>query len=256
MHRSLGAAQTVLEGRKATEAILRGLDDRLIVIVGYVVLVSSIAPSTQKFSISPCSVHDVDSAIEYAQKLKAYAETAKDDLHIIMRVYFEKPRTTVGWKGLINDPDMNSTFQINRGLRIARSFLLDVAQIGLPAGCEFLDTISPQYTADLVAWGAIGARTTESQVHRELTSALSMPAGFKNSTDGSVGVAIDACRAARTGHVFLSVGKEGLSSIVETEVGANHFPLVSGFLKISRATLMYISSFVEVPKDPTTLLNT
>jgi 3-deoxy-7-phosphoheptulonate synthase len=137
-----------------------------------------------------------------------------------MRVYFEKPRTTVGWKGLINDPDMNSTFQINRGLRIARSFLLDVAKMGLPAGCEFLDTISPQYTADLVAWGAIGARTTESQVHRELTSALSMPTGFKNSTDGSVGVAIDACRAARTGHVFLSVGKEGLSSIVETEVGA------------------------------------
>jgi len=196
---SLGAAQTVLEGRKATESILRGLDDRLIVVVG------------------PCSVHDVDAAIEYAQKLKAYADAAKDDLHIIMRVYFEKPRTTVGWKGLINDPDMNGTFHINRGLRIARSLLLDVAKIGLPAGCEFLDTISPQYTADLVAWGAIGARTTESQVHRELTSALSMPTGFKNSTDGTVGVAIDACRAARTGHVFLSVGKEGLSSIVETE---------------------------------------
>ena len=135
-----------------------------------------------------------------------------------MRVYFEKPRTTVGWKGLINDPDMNCTFQINRGLRIARSLLLDVANIGLPAGCEFLDTISPQYTADLVSWGAIGARTTESQIHRELTSALSMPTGFKNSTDGSVNVAIDACRAARSGHVFLSVGKEGLSSIVETEV--------------------------------------
>ncbi|KAI0300229.1 phospho-2-dehydro-3-deoxyheptonate aldolase [Russula brevipes] len=196
---SLSAAQTVLEGRKATEAILRGADDRLIVVVG------------------PCSVHDVDAAIEYAKKLKAYAETAKDDLHIIMRVYFEKPRTTVGWKGLINDPDMNGTFQINRGLRIARALLLDVARLGLPAGCEFLDTISPQYTADLVSWGAIGARTTESQVHRELTSALSMPTGFKNSTDGGVGVAIDACRAARSGHVFLSVGKEGLSSIVETE---------------------------------------
>jgi 3-deoxy-7-phosphoheptulonate synthase len=196
---SLGAAQAVLEGRQATEAILRGADDRLIVVVG------------------PCSVHDVDAAIEYAKRLKAYAETAKDDLHIIMRVYFEKPRTTVGWKGLINDPDMNGTFQINRGLRIARALLLDVAKLGLPAGCEFLDTISPQYTADLVSWGAIGARTTESQVHRELTSALSMPTGFKNSTDGAVGVAIDACRAARTGHVFLSVGKEGLSSIVETE---------------------------------------
>jgi 3-deoxy-7-phosphoheptulonate synthase len=134
-----------------------------------------------------------------------------------MRVYFEKPRTTVGWKGLINDPDMNSSFQINKGLRLARKLLLDIAKLGLPAGCEFLDTISPQYTADLVSWGAIGARTTESQVHRELTSALSMPTGFKNSTDGSVGVAVDACRAARTPHVFLSVGKEGLSSIIETE---------------------------------------
>ena len=150
--------------------------------------------------------------------MKAYADTARDDLHIIMRVYFEKPRTTVGWKGLINDPDMNGTFQINRGLRIARTLLIDVAKTGLPAGCEFLDTITPQYTADLVSWGAIGARTTESQVHRELTSALSMPTGFKNSTDGSVNVAVDACRAARSGHVFLSVGKEGLSSIIETEV--------------------------------------
>lgn len=144
--------------------------------------------------------------------------TAQDDLLIIMRVYFEKPRTTVGWKGLINDPDMNNSFQINKGLRLARTLLLDIAKMGLPAGCEFLDTITPQYTADLVSWGAIGARTTESQVHRELTSALSMPTGFKNSTDGSVGIAIDACRAARSGHVFLSVGKEGLSSIVETEV--------------------------------------
>lgn len=141
-----------------------------------------------------------------------------------MRVYFEKPRTTVGWKGLINDPDLNGSFQINRGLRSARGLLLEIAKMGLPAGCEFLDTISPQYTADLVTWGAIGARTTESQVHRELTSALSMPTGFKNSTDGSVGIAIDACRAARSGHVFLSVGKEGLSSIVETEV--REYPLM------------------------------
>ncbi|KAH9080493.1 hypothetical protein EDB83DRAFT_2503539 [Lactarius deliciosus] len=188
---SLRAAQTVLEGRKATESIIRGIDDRLIVVVG------------------PCSVHDVEAAKEYAQKLKVYADNAKDDLHIIMRVYFEKPRTTVGWKGLINDPDMNSTFHINRGLRIARTLLLDVADIG--------PSFRLRYTADLVSWGAIGARTTESQVHRELTSALSMPTGFKNSTDGSVGVAVDACRAARSGHVFLSVGKEGLSSIVETE---------------------------------------
>lgn len=169
------------------------------------------------FFSRPCSVHNVESALEYAHKLKAYADKAREDLHIIMRVYFEKPRTTVGWKGLINDPDMNGSFRINQGLRIARKLLLDVAKLGLPAGCEFLDTISPQYTADLVSWGAIGARTTESQVHRELTSALSMPTGFKNSTDGSVGIAVDACRASRSGHVFLSVGKEGLSSIVETE---------------------------------------
>ncbi|CCM01883.1 uncharacterized protein FIBRA_03954 [Fibroporia radiculosa] len=196
---TLTACQTVLEGRNATENILRSNDDRLLVVVG------------------PCSVHNVESALEYARKLCAYAAQAKDDLHIVMRVYFEKPRTTVGWKGLINDPDMNGTFQINRGLRLARTLLLDIAKMGLPAGCEFLDTISPQYTADLVSWGAIGARTTESQVHRELTSALSMPTGFKNSTDGSVGIAIDACRAASRPHVFLSVGKGGLSSIVETE---------------------------------------
>jgi len=196
---SLSAAQTVLEGRRATEMILKGDDDRIMVVVG------------------PCSVNNVEAALDYARKLRAYAEEAKSDLHIVMRVYFEKPRTTVGWKGLINDPDMNSSFQINKGLRMGRSLLLEIAKMGLPAGCEFLDTISPQYIADLVSWGAIGARTTESQVHRELTSALSMPTGFKNSTDGTVGVAIDACRAARSGHVFLSVGKEGLSSIVETE---------------------------------------
>ncbi|PVF96160.1 putative 3-deoxy-D-arabino-heptulosonate 7-phosphate synthase isoenzyme [Serendipita vermifera] len=196
---SLEAARTVLAGRAATSNILNGKDDRLMVVVG------------------PCSVHDPDSALAYARMLRAYAETAKEDLHIVMRVYFEKPRTTVGWKGLINDPEMNGTFAINKGLKISRSLLLSIAEIGLPSGCEFLDTITPQYTADLVSWGAIGARTTESQVHRELVSALSMPTGFKNSTDGSINIAIDACRAARSGHVFLSVGREGLSSIVETE---------------------------------------
>ncbi|KAG7088462.1 hypothetical protein E1B28_012451 [Marasmius oreades] len=195
---TLGAAQTVLQGRLATQNVLKGEDDRLMVVVG------------------PCSVHNIESAMDYAQLLRAYAEEAKDDLLIVMRVYFEKPRTIVGWKGLINDPNLNNTFSINKGLRIARSLLLEIAKLGLPAGCEFLDTISPQYTADLVSWGAIGARTTESQVHRELTSALSMPTGFKNSTDGSISVSIDACRAASSGHVFLSVGKEGLSSIIET----------------------------------------
>ncbi|KAJ7794127.1 hypothetical protein B0H14DRAFT_2923814 [Mycena olivaceomarginata] len=162
------------------ENILKGDDDRLLVVVG-----------------STCSVHNVEAALEYAKLLKTYADTAKDDLLIVMRVYFEKPRTTIGWKGLINDPDLNGTFQINKGLRLARTLLLDIAKLGLPSGGEFLDTISPP-------------RTVESQVHRELASALSMPTGFKNSTDGSVGIAIDACRAARTGH-------EGLSSIIETE---------------------------------------
>jgi 3-deoxy-7-phosphoheptulonate synthase len=210
------------------------MDDRLIVIVGYA-MASQICGGaffSQFCFIRPCSVHDIESATEYAHRLKAYADNAKEDLHIIMRVYFEKPRTTVGWKGLINDPEMNGTFQINRGLRIARTLLLDIAKIGVPAGCEFLDTITPQYTADLVSWGAIGARTTESQVHRELTSALSMPTGFKNSTDGSVGVAVDACRAARSGHVFLSVGKEGLSSIIETEVSTIRFIILLQRLRL------------------------
>ncbi|KAF7979672.1 hypothetical protein HWV62_41667 [Athelia sp. TMB] len=224
---TLSAAETVLEGRRATEMILKGDDDRIMVVVG------------------PCSVNNVDAALEYARKLRAYAEEAKSDLHIVMRVYFEKPRTTVGWKGLINDPDMNSSFQINKGLRIGRSLLLDIAKMGLPAGCEFLDTISPQYIADLVSWGAIGARTTESQVHRELTSALSMPTGFKNSTDGTVGVAIDACRAARSGHVFLSVGKEGLSSIVETEGNPDVHVILRGGAKGPNYSAEFVSDSGE-----------
>lgn len=195
---SLSAAQTVASGRKATEEIVKQEDDRLLVVVG------------------PCSIHDVRSGLEYARKLAAYAQTAKDDLHIVMRVYFEKPRTTVGWKGLINDPNLNGSFQINKGLRLARGFLLEVNNLGLPAGTEFLDTISPQYTADLISWGAIGARTTESQVHRELSSGLSMPIGFKNGTDGSISIAVDAIKAASSEHVFLSVTKQGISAIVET----------------------------------------
>lgn len=208
----------------------------------------------------PCSVHNVESGIEYAKLLKEYAEECKDDLFIVMRVYFEKPRTTVGWKGLINDPGMNNSFQINKGLRIGRTFLLDVAKIGLPAGCEFLDTITPQYTADLVSWGAIGARTTESQVHRELTSALSMPTGFKNSTDGSVGIAIDACRAAKSGHVFLSVGKEGLSSIVETTVGIQQTDISfrsPALRRVTPTSTSFCAAVVKVPitmPDPSVLL--
>ncbi|KAN0060448.1 hypothetical protein ACQY0O_007778 [Thecaphora frezii] len=195
---SLQAAQTVASGRKATEEIVRQEDDRLLVVVG------------------PCSIHDVRAGLEYAKKLAEYAKTAKADLHIVMRVYFEKPRTTVGWKGLINDPNLNGSYQINKGLRLARGFLLEVANLGLPAGTEFLDTISPQYTADLVSWGAIGARTTESQVHRELASGLSMPIGFKNGTDGSISIAVDAIKSASSEHVFLSVTKQGISAIVET----------------------------------------
>ncbi|KAI9227876.1 MAG: hypothetical protein DHS80DRAFT_31317 [Piptocephalis tieghemiana] len=193
------AAVTVLEGRDMAEKIIHGQDDRLLVVVG------------------PCSIHDEVAALDYARKLAEYRKSVSKDLLIVMRVYFEKPRTTVGWKGLINDPDLNGSFQINRGLRKARKLLLDINELGIPVGCEFLDTISPQYTADLVTWGAIGARTTESQVHRELASGLSCPIGFKNGTDGGVRTAIDAIRAASAGHSFLSVTKHGLSAIVTTE---------------------------------------
>ena len=173
---------------------LRGEDDRLLVVVG------------------PCSIHDVTAALRVRRSdCCARAPTSsRDELCIVMRVYFEKPRTTVGWKGLINDPHLDGTFAINKGLRIARKLLLDLAELGVPAGCEFLDTITPQYIADLVSWGAIGARTTESQVHRELASGLSMPVGFKNGTDGNVQIAIDAIRAASHPHHFLSVTKQGL----------------------------------------------
>ncbi|KAI8921605.1 hypothetical protein BC831DRAFT_405088 [Entophlyctis helioformis] len=192
------AAATVGLARTDAQRIIHGADDRLLVVVG------------------PCSIHDVDAALEYAAKLKAYADSAADDLCIIMRVYFEKPRTTVGWKGLINDPNLDGTFAINSGLRLSRSLLLRLASLGVPCAVEFLDTISPQFLADLVSWGAIGARTTESQVHRELASGLSVPVGFKNGTEGNLGVAVDAIRAARAPHCFLSVTKQGLSAIVQT----------------------------------------
>ncbi|WFD30463.1 3-deoxy-7-phosphoheptulonate synthase [Malassezia sp. CBS 17886] len=195
---TMEAAQTVLYGRRSTEEIMKKHDDRLIVVVG------------------PCSVHDVRAGVEYARRLAEYAASAKDDLLVVMRVYFEKPRTTVGWKGLINDPNLDGSYQINKGLRLARGFLLEVAKLGVPAGTEFLDTVSPQYTADLITWGAIGARTTESQVHRELTSGLSMPVGFKNGTDGSVTIAVDAIKSSSSEHAFLSVTKQGISAIVET----------------------------------------
>ncbi len=195
---SEAAAQVVSSARQEAEAILSGHDDRLLVVVG------------------PCSIHDPSAALEYAQLLKESATHYQKDLLIIMRVYFEKPRTTVGWKGLINDPALDNSFDINRGLRSARELLLQLAEMGVPAGSEFLDAISPQYLADLISWGAIGARTTESQVHRELTSGLSMPVGFKNGTGGSVQIALDAISASSKPHHFLSVTKQGVSAIVTT----------------------------------------
>jgi 3-deoxy-7-phosphoheptulonate synthase len=192
------ASATVAEGRQAVARVLRGEDDRLVVVVG------------------PCSIHDVAAGLDYARRLKAEADRLSGDLVTVMRVYFEKPRTTVGWKGLINDPRLDGSFAINEGLHLARSLLRDLAELGLPTGCEFLDTITPQYLADLVGWGAIGARTTESQVHRELASGLSVPVGFKNGTDGNVQIAIDAIQAAGHPHSFLSVTKQGLSAIVAT----------------------------------------
>jgi 3-deoxy-7-phosphoheptulonate synthase len=184
--------------RRRVREILHGRGDRLLVIIG------------------PCSIHDPAAALAYAEKLLGERNRLAADLEILMRVYFEKPRTTVGWKGLINDPYLNGTFRINEGLRIARDLLVRINQAGVPAGCEFLDVISPQYMGDLVSWGAIGARTTESQVHRELASGLSAPVGFKNGTDGNVRIAVDALLAARQAHHFLSVHKSGQVAIVET----------------------------------------
>ncbi len=195
---SQSVSDTVYSARQALHRILHGMDDRLAVVIG------------------PCSIHDPKAALEYAGRLKPVRDRLKGDLEIVMRVYFEKPRTTVGWKGLINDPDLDGSFNINKGIRVGRELLLEINTLGLPAGCEFLDMITPQYIADLVSWGAIGARTTESQVHRELASGLSCPVGFKNGTDGNVKIAVDAIKAASQPHHFLSVTKGGHSAIVST----------------------------------------
>ena len=195
---SAESTHNILQTRAAIHRILHAADDRLLVIVG------------------PCSIHDTQAGLEYAKRLLAVREKLDADLQIVMRVYFEKPRTTVGWKGLINDPHLDGSYDINEGLKTARKFLLDVNELGMPAAMEFLDTITPQYTADLVSWGAIGARTTESQVHRELASGLSCPVGFKNGTDGNVRVAIDAIKTAETPHHFLSFTKEGKAAIFST----------------------------------------
>lgn len=192
------ALDTVGNARAALHRILEGADDRLAVVIG------------------PCSIHDPRAALDYAQRLVEQRKRFGGELEIVMRVYFEKPRTTVGWKGLINDPDLDGSFRINKGLRVARKLLGDINALGVPAGCEFLDIISPQYLADLVAWGAIGARTTESQVHREMTSGLSCPVGFKNGTDGNVKIAVDAVQAASHPHHFLAVTKQGQAAIAAT----------------------------------------
>ena len=190
--------QLISQTRQRIRRIMAGQDDRLLVVIG------------------PCSIHDPTAAIEYARRLKEQREKYADTLEIVMRVYFEKPRTTVGWKGLINDPYLDESYRIDEGLRIARQLLLEINRLGVPAGSEFLDVISPQYIGDLISWGAIGARTTESQVHRELASGLSAPIGFKNGTDGNIKIATDAIQAAERGHHFLSVHKNGQVAIVET----------------------------------------
>ena len=192
------ALATVANARQAIHRVLHGADDRLLTIVG------------------PCSIHDSDAALEYAKRLRAAAAKHEHDLLVVMRVYFEKPRTTVGWKGYINDPHQDGSFAINEGLRLARKLLLEINRMGMPAGSEFLDLLSPQYISDLIAWGAIGARTTESQSHRQLASGLSCPVGFKNGTDGSVKIAVDALRAAAAPHAFMGMTKTGQAAIFET----------------------------------------
>ena len=191
-------AELVSRTRREVEDCLNGKDDRLVVVIG------------------PCSIHDKDAVIEYAEQLRPLAESHKDDLLIVLRAYFEKPRTTVGWKGFINDPNIDGSFQINKGLRMARELLRDLNEIGLPCATEFLDMTVPQHIADFIAWGAIGARTSESQTHRELASGLSMPVGFKNATDGNVKVAVDAVQAAQIGHWFVGATKDGTTAILQT----------------------------------------
>ena len=203
-------AKTTYETRQAIHNILQGEDERLLVITG------------------PCSIHDVKAAREYASRLKPLIDKYRNDLLIVMRVYFEKPRTTVGWKGLINDPDLDDSFQINKGLRMARTLLLELNEMGVPAGTEYLDLITPQYITDLISWGAIGARTTESQVHRELASGLSCPVGFKNGTDGTVKIAVDAIGAARRPHHFLSLRKEGNAAIFSTKGNCDSHIILRG----------------------------
>ncbi|WP_033209295.1 3-deoxy-7-phosphoheptulonate synthase [Gryllotalpicola ginsengisoli] len=208
---SAAAAAGIAAHRAAIDAIMQEQDDRLLVVVG------------------PCSVHDPEAALDYARRLAPVAERLKDDILVVMRVYFEKPRSTGGWKGLINDPHLNGTHDISTGLRVARRLLLDIVELGLPVGCEFLEPVSPNYIADLVSWGAIGARTTESQIHRQMASGLGMPIGFKNATDGDVQVAIDGCTVASQQHTFFGIDEDGRAAIVNTRGNdAGHIILRGG----------------------------
>jgi 3-deoxy-7-phosphoheptulonate synthase len=203
-------AEAVASARRAVTAVLNGTDDRLLVVVG------------------PCSIHDPEAAVDYARRLAAMAAGVERDLLVIMRVYFEKPRTTTGWKGLVNDPHLNDSGDVNTGLRRARELLVQVLDLGLPVGCEFLDPITPQYISDAVAWGAIGARTTESQIHRQLASGLSMPVGFKNRTDGDIGVAVDALRAAAVPHAFAGIDIDGTPAVLYTQGNADCHVVLRG----------------------------
>ena len=219
--------ETVERTRTEVRAVLDGTDDRLLVVTG------------------PCSVHDPKAALDYAGRLAELREQHSDDLLIVMRVYFEKPRTVTGWKGLINDPAMDGSFDVHRGLRTARRLLLDIVGSGMPVGCEWLDPITPQYIADTVTWGAIGARTTESQVHRQLASGLSMPVGFKNGTDGDVQVAVDACRASAASHTFFGVTRAGAAAVVTTTGNADTHVILRG----GRSGPNYSSSHVTKALD-------
>ncbi|MCK6401943.1 MAG: 3-deoxy-7-phosphoheptulonate synthase [Sphaerotilus natans subsp. sulfidivorans] len=228
----------ISETRQSIRNIMQGRDDRLLVIIG------------------PCSIHDPAAALEYARRLKPLREKYKDTLEVVMRVYFEKPRTTVGWKGLINDPYLDESYRIDEGLRIARQLLIDINRLGMPAGSEFLDVISPQYIGDLIAWGAIGARTTESQVHRELASGLSAPIGFKNGTDGNIRIATDAIQAAARPHHFLSVHKNGQVAIVETRGNTDCHVILRGGKapNYDAASVAAACKDLEAAKLPATLM--
>lgn len=232
------AANTATTARSEIQRILHQGDSRLLVVIG------------------PCSIHDPKAAIEYAQHLMEIKKELQDQLLIVMRVYFEKPRTTVGWKGLINDPDLDGSFHINKGLRMARKLLLEINELGMPAGTEFLDLVTPQYITDLISWGAIGARTTESQVHRELASGISCPVGFKNGTDGTLTIAVDAIRAANQPHIFLSMTKEGHSAIFTTSGNNDCHIILRGGKKpnYDQASVNFAAQQLEKARVPNKLM--